>query len=65
MIDDKDPEIDLDQLDQIIAALLDVMRHPSGYGEVRIRIGKGRLMFISRVFDDRLLPRRLRHDDPE
>ena len=64
MSDDKDTiTIDLDQMRQIIAAVYEVMRCPSGYGEVTIRIDKGRPMFISRVFEDRLLPRRLKPDD--
>ena len=61
----EDVKLDPDQMRQILAALLEVMRSPSGYGRVEIRIDKGRPMFITKSFDDRLLPRRLRHDDSE
>ena len=57
-----EPKIDRDQLSQILAALLEVMRSESGYGRVEVRIDKGRIMFVTRCFDDRCLPRRLRND---
>lgn len=60
-----EPKIDRDQLGQIIKAILEVMRSESGYGRVEVRIDKGRAMFVSRTFDDRLLPRRFYPDDPE
>lgn len=59
-----DVKIDPDQARQILAAVVDVMRYKSGYGRVEVRIDKGRVMFVTRCFDDRCLPRRLK-DDPE
>ena len=59
---DEQPKLDPDQVRQILAALLEVMRSKSGYGRVEVRIDKGRAMFISRTFDDRCLPGRLRDE---
>lgn len=55
-------KLDPDQVRQILAALLEVMRSKSGYGRVEIRIDKGRVMFVTRCFDDRCLPGRLRDE---
>lgn len=63
--EEQNVKLDPDQLRQILAALYEVMRSDSGYGEVQIHINKGRPMFITRCFNDRLLPRRLRHDDAD
>ena len=57
-----EPKIDQDQLSQIIKALYEVMRSESGYGRIEIRVDKGRPMFITKSFDDRLLPRRLKDE---
>ena len=57
-----EPKIDRDQVRQILAALLEVMRSQSGYGRVEVRIDKGRIMFVTRCFDDRCLPGRLRDE---
>ena len=57
-----DVKLDPDQLAQIAKAILSVMRHGSGYGRVEVRIDKGRVMFVTRCFDDRCLPRRLRDE---
>lgn len=49
-------KLDPDQVRQIVKAIYEVARHGSGYGRVEIRIDKGRALFITRCFDDRLLP---------
>ena len=65
MSDNEQLGLDADQMRQLVKALYEVMRSESGYGYVTIRIDKGRPMFISRVFEDRLLPRRLKPDDAD